>query len=101
MIYVADQTPIYQATHGDAPADRSQTVELHNAAHLGTTTEADQVLVQRQMLAATGAFGLKRVREREVETWDGRSTLTQLPSEEGRTRVLSCGLHLGQRSRAL
>jgi hypothetical protein len=83
---------------GDASAVRSETDELHSAAHCRCNWEADESI---GTTAETGAFGLKRVREREGETWDGRSALTQLPSGEGRTRVLLYRLHLEKRSRGM
>jgi hypothetical protein len=83
---------------GDACAVRSETDELHSAAHCRCNWEADESI---GTTAETGAFGLERVREREGETWYGRSALTQLPSGEGRTRLLSYGLHLEKRSRGM
>jgi hypothetical protein len=96
-IYAADQTHIYPATRMVLllPLDprRSSCIALRISVRLRKQTK---VLVQQHMLAATGAFGLKRVLERELETCDGRSALTQSPSGEGRTRVLWYGLHLGK-----
>jgi hypothetical protein len=54
----------------------------HRSARLGTTAEERSNIgatTHALMLNVMGVFGLKRILEREVETWDGRSALAHNP----------------------